>query len=418
MMAVYLTEHGYGPFADPVGLGMSRNFAVQVYLGFHLIGFLPISILFLQQRHMDQPAACPPTRLVQTLLVGGGVCSGSYIGLRIREPPAGLRSRCVASSSEMSLSGDMVRVGVEMGGTKCICTLGTGPDDIRAQQAFPTQDPQTTLGAIANLLDQWRGTFGEPASIGVASFGPVDLRQDSPTYGWIGATPKELWQHFDLLGFFRRRFAVPVGLTTDVIGAALAEARWGAARGLTDHAYVTVGTGVGVGLVMGGKPLIGRHHPELGHVRIPRLAGDDWPGNCPFHGDCVEGLASGPAIQARSGRPGPAIPADDPVWDSVAHALAQLAHVLTLSVAPQRILMGGGVMTTRPELFPRIRQRLALSLNGYLGIHEVTDGLETYIGPPGLGDNAGPLGALAVAADAQMTVGYAEGLESTPCRRI
>jgi fructokinase len=294
-----------------------------------------------------------------------------------------------------------MRVGVEMGGTKCVCTLGTGPDDIRARQVFPTRDPQTTLAAIADLIDHWRRTFGEPASIGVASFGPLDLRQNSPTYGRIGTTPKALWCHFDLLGFFRQRFTVPVGLSTDVIGAALAEARWGAARGLTDHAYVTVGTGVGVGLVVAGKPLIGCHHPEMGHVRIPRLPGDAWPGNCPFHGDCVEGLASGPAIEARCGKPGVAVPAADPVWDTVAHALAQLAQVLTLSVSPQRILIGGGVMATRPDLFPRIRAGLALSLNGYLGIDEVTDGLDRYIAAPGLGDAAGPLGALAVAADAQ-----------------
>jgi fructokinase len=294
----------------------------------------------------------------------------------------------------------MIRVGVEMGGTKCVCTLGTGPGDIRAQQVFPTRDPQTTLGAIADLIDRWRGTFGEPLAIGIAAFGPVDLRLDSPTYGHIGATPKELWRHFDLLGFFRQRFTAPVGLTTDVIGAALAEARWGAARGLTEHAYVTVGTGVGVGLVAGGKALIGCHHPEMGHVRIPRLAGDHWPGNCPYHGDCVEGLVSGPSIQARCGRPGPTISPDDPVWDTVAHALAQLAQCITLSVAPQRILMGGGVMATRPELFPRIRELLALSLNGYLGTHEVTDGLDRYIAPPGLGDGAGPLGALAAAAEA------------------
>jgi fructokinase len=293
-----------------------------------------------------------------------------------------------------------MRIGVEMGGTKCICTLGTGPDDIRAQQVFPTRHPQATLGAIAELIDQWRATFGEPESIGVAAFGPLDLRHNSPTYGRIGATPKEGWRHFDLLGFFRQRYPLPVGLSTDVIGAALAEGRWGAARGLTDHAYVTVGTGVGVGLVVAGKPLIGCHHPEMGHVRVARLAGDDWPGNCPFHGACVEGLASGPAIQARCGKPGAEVATGDPVWDTVADALAQLAQVITLSVAPQRILIGGGVMATRPDLFPRIRACLARGLNGYLGIHEVTDGLDRYIAAPGLGDGAGPLGALAVAAEA------------------
>ena len=295
----------------------------------------------------------------------------------------------------------MMRVGIEMGGTKCVCTLGTGPDDIRAQQVFPTRDPETTLAGVTELIDHWRLDFGKPASIGIGAFGPLELRRDSPNYGRIGATTKELWRHFDLLGYFRQRYAIPVGLSTDVIGAALAEGRWGAAQGLTDYAYVTVGTGVGVGLVVGGKPLIGFHHPEMGHIRVQRLAGDHWPGNCGFHGACVEGLASGPAIQARCGKPGSAIEADDPVWETVADALAQLAEVLTLSVSPQRILFGGGVMSAHSELLPRVHARLALALNGYLRLHEMTDGLDRYIAAPGLGDRAGPLGALALAAEAQ-----------------
>jgi fructokinase len=289
--------------------------------------------------------------------------------------------------------------GIEMGGTKCVCTLGTGPDDVRAQETFPTQHPETTLGAIAELLDSWRARFGQFAALGVAAFGPIDLLRDSPNYGRIRATPKELWRDVDLLGFFSRRFEVPVGLTTDVIGAALAEGRWGGARGLTDYAYVTVGTGVGVGLIMAGKPVIGRHHPEMGHLRIARMPGDHWPGSCPFHGACVEGLASGPSIEARCGQSAGNVPPDSPVWDTVAHAIAQLAHVLAVSVAPQRILIGGGVASAHPELFPRIRQALARSLNGYLGMDEVGSGLDRYIVPPGLGNGAGPLGALAVAAE-------------------
>jgi fructokinase len=291
--------------------------------------------------------------------------------------------------------------GIEMGGTKCVCTLGTGPDDIHAQQTLPTRDPATTLGEIADLLDRWQGEFGRLDAIGIAAFGPIDLRRGSPTYGWIRSTPKELWRNCDLAGFFSGRFAVPLGLTTDVIGAALAEGRWGAAQKLTDFAYVTVGTGIGVGLITAGKPVIGLHHPELGHVRIARLAGDDWPGSCPFHGDCLEGLASGPAIQARCQQTSEVIPADNPVWESVAHALSQLAHLLAVSVAPQRILIGGGVATARPELFPRIRSLLARSLNGYLDVEEITSPelLERYLVPPGLGSGAGPLGALAVAAD-------------------
>ena len=294
-----------------------------------------------------------------------------------------------------------ILVGIEMGGTKCVCTLGSGPEDIRAQHTLPTRDPTSTLGAIGDLLDSWRRDFGTFEAIGIAAFGPIDLRRNSPTYGHIQSTPKELWRNCDVAGFFARRFDVPLGLTTDVIGAALAEGRWGAAQGLSDFAYVTVGTGVGVGLIVDSKPAIGLHHPELGHVRIARMPGDDWPGSCSFHGACIEGLASGPAIQARSGQTPQDLPEDSPVWDSVAHALAQLAHLLAVSVAPQRVLIGGGVPTARPELFPNIRHLLAESLNGYLDVQEVTsrEGLERYLVPPGLGTGAGPLGALAVAAD-------------------
>ncbi|HEY1725886.1 MAG TPA: ROK family protein [Steroidobacteraceae bacterium] len=289
--------------------------------------------------------------------------------------------------------------GVEMGGTKCICILGTGPDDIREQEIVQTGDPASTLSSIADVLERWSVATGDLEAIGVASFGPLDLRRDSRTYGRIGATPKERWKDVDLAGFFNKRFGVPVGFTTDVIGAALAEGRWGGAQRLTDFAYVTVGTGVGVGMVVAGSPVLGCHHPELGHVRVVRAAGDHWPGNCRFHGDCVEGLASGPAIEARSGGLAMHLPPDSRIWDTVAHALAQLAHILVVSVAPQRILMGGGVLNAQPHLFPRIRAYLRASLNGYLDIPEVTSGLDGYLVPPGLGTRAGPLGALALAAD-------------------
>jgi fructokinase len=287
--------------------------------------------------------------------------------------------------------------GVEMGGTKCVCTLGTSAEDIRAQVTLPTLDPETTLRSIAAVIDKWSESVGEPTAVGVASFGPLDLRPDSPTYGHMGATPKRGWANADIAGFFKRRFAVPFGLTTDVIGAALAEGRWGDARGLTDFVYVTVGTGIGAGLIVAGNSVFGCHHSELGHIRIVRAAGDTWPGSCPFHGDCLEGLASGPAIEARSGTATASLAADSPIWDTVAHGLAQLAHLLVMTVAPQRILIGGGVVTAQPHLFPRIRQLMLASLNGYLTTPEIT---ERFIAPPGLGTNAGPLGALAVAADA------------------
>jgi fructokinase len=291
--------------------------------------------------------------------------------------------------------------GVELGGTKCVCVLGTPQGEIISQAPVQTgKDPDLTLRRIEELLWDWSAAHGPFDAVGVASFGPLELRRDSLNYGRIGPTTKEGWANFDLGGFFARRFGAGVGLTTDVIGAALAEARWGAARGLTDFAYVTVGTGVGVGLIVAGRPVLGWHHPELGHIRVQRVSGDLWPGACRFHGDCVEGLASGPAIEARSGMAPASVPADSPVWDSVAHALAQLAHTLVLATAPQRILIGGGVVSAQPQLFAAIRERLRLSLNGYLRIEEVAGGLEAYIVPPGRAALAGPLGALAVAADA------------------
>jgi fructokinase len=264
----------------------------------------------------------------------------------------------------------------------------------------PARTTAATLARIAEVLCELRAAHGAFVSIGLAAFGPLELRRDSPGYGRIELTPKEGWSRVDLAGFFAQRFAEPVGLTTDVIAAALAEGRWGAARGLTDYAYVTVGTGIGAGLIAGGRPLLGCHHSELGHIRIARAAGDAWPGICRFHGDCLEGLASGPAIEARSGTAPANLPADSPVWDTVAHALAQLAHNLVLAVAPERILIGGGVADAQPALFPRIRARLRASLGGYLDIEQLNAGLEEFIVPPGLGALAGPLGALAVAADA------------------
>lgn len=298
--------------------------------------------------------------------------------------------------------------GVELGGTKCVCLIGTREGAIRAQASVPTgKDPQATLRQVVDILSNFRSVHGAVAALGIASFGPLELRRASPAYGRIGVTSKEGWMDFDLAGFFRDRFRYPTALSTDVIGAALAEGRWGAARGLSDFAYVTVGTGVGVGLISGGAPVHGWHHPELGHVRVQRLPGDTFPGACRFHGDCVEGLASGPAIEARSGAAPASLPPDSPVWDTVAHALAQLAHTLVLATAPQRILIGGGVVSAQPQLFARIRARLRTSLNGYMRIEAVPGGLEAYLAPPGLGVHAGPLGALALATDALAEPGSA-----------
>jgi fructokinase len=290
--------------------------------------------------------------------------------------------------------------GVELGGTKCVCILGTGPDDVRAQVRVPTGEREQTLKTIAAVLDSWQSAHGPLAALGIASFGPLDFRHGSTTYGHITATAKRGWTATDVVGRLRRSGSVPVGLNTDVNGAALAEGRWGAARGLTDFAYVTVGTGVGVGLVVAGKTVFGCNHTELGHLRVVRVPDDDWPGACEFHGACVEGLASGAAIAARANCPATSIAADDPVWGLAAHALAQLVHAIVLATAPQRILLGGGVINGRPELLIQIRRKVTESLNGYLALDELARGLDQFIAPPGLGALAGPLGALALAADA------------------
>lgn len=286
------------------------------------------------------------------------------------------------------MSADSVIAGVELGGTKVVCILASGPTQVEDEVRLPTMRPEETLPAVERVLDGWRG-FG---AIGIASFGPVSIDRNAADWGHVGVTTKPNWSGADIGPRLRRRYGVPVGFHSDVVGAALAEAEWGAAQGLPDMAYVTVGTGVGAGLIAGGRPVDGLTHSELGHLRPVRLAGDDWVGVCPFHGACVEGLASGPALGARTGRPGAEIPADDPVWEPVAHALAQLAHALVLTGVPRRIVWGGGVMTSG-HLLPAMRRMLRDSLGGYLPFPEVTDG-DTFLVPAALGGRAGPLGAI------------------------
>jgi fructokinase len=285
--------------------------------------------------------------------------------------------------------------GVELGGTKCVCTLAASHERLLDQRIIATTTPDATLPAIEKVLEEWRRDFGIRAC-GIASFGPVDLDPTSPDYGSIKSTPKPGWSGVDVVQRLARRAAAPAGFDTDVNGAALAEMRWGAGQGLADFAYVTVGTGIGVGLVANGRPTRGFGHSELGHIRVARTPGDDWRGSCPFHGACVEGLASGPAIAARLGTRALAdLSADDPLWDPVAHALAQLCHVLACATAPIRIAIGGGVVAHRPYLLERIEALLVESLAGYVELPQTP-----YVIAPALGDRAGPLGSIALAMDA------------------
>ncbi|SKB67099.1 ROK family protein [Sphingopyxis flava] len=189
--------------------------------------------------------------------------------------------------------------GLELGGTKCVAILGSGPGDVRAQETLPTSDPEATLGALEEILRGWHFD-----ALGIASFGPLDLDPLSADFGSIRATTKPGWSGVGLARHFAARFGAPLAIETDVVGAALAEQRWGRAQGLSSHCYITIGTGVGVGLISGGMPVQGAAHGEAGHMRVPRASGDNFAGSCPFHGDCVEGLISGPALARRFGRPG------------------------------------------------------------------------------------------------------------------
>lgn len=290
--------------------------------------------------------------------------------------------------------------GIELGGTKCICLLASAPDDIREAVRIETTTPVETLAAIQAVLSRWHVSDGY-AAIGVASFGPLELDPRSARYGCIVNTSKPAWSGTDVLAPLRE-FGLPIGFDTDVNGAALAEGRWGGARGLDSYAYITVGTGVGVGSVVRGRTVRGLGHSEAGHLRIPRLAGQTWPGVCPYHGDCVEGLASGPAIQMKSGRPGDQLDPSDPAWDEVVHALGALLHNLVLTAAPQRILLGGGVMSGQPFLIPRLRAALAESLHGYGAAPAIAEAGVAFLTAPALGDRAGPLGAIALAQDAML----------------
>jgi fructokinase len=286
--------------------------------------------------------------------------------------------------------------GIEAGGTKFVCAVGTGPEDLRAQTQFPTTTPVETIGRAIDFLRQHEGA--EPlAAVGIASFGPVDPNPKSPTYGYITSTPKAGWSNTDFLGEVRKAFGVPVGFDTDVNGAALGEHHWGAAHGLDTFIYLTVGTGLGGGALANGRPVHGLVHPEMGHLRIPHdWDADPFPGVCPYHGDCLEGLATGPALEKRWGRRAETLPPEHPAWNLEAHylALALVNYILVLS--PQRIILGGGVMKQR-QLFPLIRNEVLALLNGYVQTPVILEQVDQYIVPPALGGEAGVLGAIALA---------------------
>jgi fructokinase len=287
-----------------------------------------------------------------------------------------------------------VVAGIEIGGTKAIALLARG-NSIIARQHFPTTDPLSTLAALSDWLALARQSHGDFAALGIASFGPLGLDPALPSYGTILATPKPGWSGAPLLAHFADAFAVPIGIDTDVNGAALAEARWGGGVGADVVIYLTIGTGLGGGIAIAGRAVHGRMHPEIGHIRVRRRAGDAFAGVCPWHGDCIEGLISGPALAARSGVPADRLDADHTVWAAFIEDLAELLAMLVVTLSPRRILIGGGVGLAQAQRLPAIRAATMQRLAGYL-----PDRLDDMIDLPALGADAGPLGAIALAHDA------------------
>lgn len=293
--------------------------------------------------------------------------------------------------------------GIEAGGTKFVCAVGSGPGDIQNEIRFETTDPETTIDQAVAFFRRETGQASLDA-IGIAAFGPLDPDPRSETYGYITSTPKPGWRDVDLAGRIKNAFDVPIGFDTDVNGAALGEWRWGAAQGLETFVYLTVGTGIGGGGMVNGSLMHGLLHPEMGHMRIPHnWQNDPYPGRCPYHGDCLEGLASGPAIAERWGRSGEELDVHHPAWSLEAGYLALALVNMILTLSPQRVVLGGGVMEQK-RLYPMVRTHVLQLLNDYVQSPAILEEIDRFIVAPGLGDRAGVFGALALAERA-MTAG-------------
>lgn len=288
--------------------------------------------------------------------------------------------------------------GIEAGGTWFVCAVGSGPDYLASEIRFRTASPARTIKKAITFFQE-QSKHQALTAIGIGSFGPVDIDPASPRYGHIIANPKPGWVNTDFAGMVRQALSVPVAIDTDVNVAALAEHHWGAAQGLDTFIYITVGTGIGGGGMVNGQLMRGLIHPEMGHIRVPHdWNRDPFPGCCPFHKDCLEGLAAGLALAQRWGQPPETLPADHQAWQLEAHYLALGLTNFICTLSPQRIIMGGGVMG-QSQLFPMVRKMVQQILNEYLPAPEILTDIDRYIVPPGLGKRAGVLGAIALAAD-------------------
>lgn len=290
--------------------------------------------------------------------------------------------------------------GIEGGGTKFVCAVGTGPNNIQAEVRFQTTSPEETMAQAVDFFKQQEAVFGKLASIGFGSFGPLDPNPDSPTYGYILPTPKPGWTNANVVGMLKPHFDIPIIFDTDVNAAALGEWQWGKGQGLGTFIYLTVGTGIGGGAYVEGKLLHGLVHPEMGHIPLPHdKSKDPFEGVCPFHGDCLEGLASGLSIEKRWGRRGASLEVDHPAWELEAEYIASALATFSYTISPERIILGGGVGQL-PHLLPQIQQRTQKLINGYIKSAAILENIETYITNPGLGNRSGVLGALALAKQA------------------
>ena len=285
--------------------------------------------------------------------------------------------------------------GIEAGGTKFICAIATSPTtDPIATLKVDTTTPEETFGKVIDFFKRY-----DLRALGIASFGPIELHRESPKYGYITTTPKPGWKNTDFAQFFQQTFDVPTGFDTDVNAAALAEVSYGAAQGQSDAIYITVGTGIGGGAVINGEMLHGLLHPEMGHLPVPRHPHDNYPGSCPFHHDCLEGMASGVAIEDRWKRSASTLPPDHEAWELESYYLARGICAMVYTLSPLRIICGGGVMDQK-QLFPLIRKQVIEMLHGYIQGKAIIDRIDEFIVPPGL-KNPGAVGALELAHRAE-----------------
>ena len=289
--------------------------------------------------------------------------------------------------------------GLEAGGTKMVCAIGDEMGNIMEKKVIPTGTPEDTMPQI---IDFYRGKGME--AIGIGCFGPVDLNRKSSTYGYIKQSTKLPWIDYDMVGTVKRELQIPVGFDTDVNGAVLGEAVWGAARGLDSAIYITVGTGIGVGVYMEKKLLHGLMHPEAGHVLLSRHPEDHYKGHCPYHSNCAEGLAAGPAVEERWGQKAVDLADREDVWEMEAYYMAQAITDYILSYSPEKVILGGGIMHQK-KLYGMIRNKTRELLNGYIAREEILNGMEDYIVEPALGDEAGIKGALCLGREAVMQTG-------------